>query len=269
MKFRIIFVKNVCLFFFWRFFPLFSFTWVHIFMLKYIFLLLLKSLVDVQMGGGRGRGEHSKIMKKKTEKETNYVLRGLASQWTRRRLLLFKTIPLLVNLRGFRNSVIWDWRKALLGGLLGRLDGRLDGRLLGEASQGVQVNRPLGSGSSRTKSKFQRFESASWWRCNSLATNWVCWSASCGLRGPKRQRLTRDRHGSLGLTRDSPAPPPIIMALTSREIGAAMRTRVVILISRLTDDGGNVLWGALHTAQTHTHTRTHTHTGRGQGWRGK
>jgi len=196
------------------FFAFFFLLLVYIYIYVKIYINLL-SLYLWSMYKWVGGGDYSRI---------NHVLRGLASQWTRRRLLLFNTIPLLVNLRGFRNSVIWDWRKTLVGWLLGRLLG-------GAASQGVQVKRPLAdSGSSRTKSKFQRLQSASWWRCNSLATNWACCRASCGLRGPpNRQRLTRDRHASLGLTRDRPPPPPppIIMARTSSEMGAA-NTRVLI-----------------------------------------
>jgi len=165
----------------------------------------------------------------------DHVLLGLASQWTRRRLLLFRPIPLLVTfrLRGFKNSVIWDCRMvALLAGLLLGDDEGVEEEEEEEDAHGVQVKRAsrMRSGRSATKSKFQRCASAWLWRCSSWATNWAWCTASWALRaGPKRQRLTRDRHASPGLTRDSPLlpPPPIIMARTSNEMGAA-KTCVVI-----------------------------------------
>ncbi len=97
-------------------------------------------------------------------------------------------------------------------------------------SAGCQSNGPS-SGLSRTKSKFQRFESDSVWRWSSSA---ACCRASSGDDGkPKRQRLTRDKQPVLGTIRGRPPLPKREyegnIILTSSETGAA-RTRVLMMI---------------------------------------
>jgi len=96
-------------------------------------------------------------------------------------------------------------------------------------SAGCQFNGPS-NGLSRTKSKFQRFESDSVWRWSSSA---ACCRASSGDDGkPKRHRLTRDKQPVLGTIRGRPPPKREYegnIILTSSETGAA-RTRVLMMI---------------------------------------
>ena len=120
--------------------------------------------------------------------------------------------------------MICDWRKR--AGETGSVVVSM--RLLcGSAS--CQFNGPS-KGLSRTKSKFQRFESDSVWRWSSSA---ACCRASPGDDGPNRHRFTRDKQPALGTIRGRPPPPKREYdgkdILTSSKTGAA-RTRVLMMI---------------------------------------
>lgn len=129
-----------------------------------------------------------------------------------------------VRLRGCRNSVICDWRKRA------GETGSFVSMRLHCGSSGCHLNWPS-MGCSRTKSKFQRCESVSVWRCSSAA---ACCRASSGDDGkPNRHRFTRDKQPALGTIRGRPPPPKREyegnIILTSSETGAA-RTRVLMTI---------------------------------------
>lgn len=120
--------------------------------------------------------------------------------------------------------MICDWRKRA-DGVTGSF---VSMRLESGSSADCHSNRPSFF-LSLIKSKFQRFESSSDWRCSSAV---ACWIDSSGDDGkPKRHRLTRDKQPVLGTIRGRPRQ----YIRTSSETGAA-RILVLIFLS-----GGRVL----------------------------